>query len=284
MKSLMTLLVALPGFCFAQNFHFAARFGLMNYQGDLNAKAITLSQSRLMGSLGARYDLNQHLSARTYFTYGNLQADDAKGTASMQQRNLSFKTHLLEWEGGLQYHLFNLNNRWWTPYVFLGIGFYHFNSYTSDATGNKYYLAPLSTEGQGFMTGKKAYKLTQFCVPMGFGAQYALNEDMRIGLEFGYRKLLTDYIDDVSAVYVDASTLSTERGAIAAELAYRGDEVGAGPYPSAGDARGNDKNKDGYYYFAVTYSVRYFFDKYKQIVGLPSAQKDKKVGCPATRY
>jgi len=68
------------------------------------------------------------------------------------------------------------------------------------------------------------------------------------------------------------------------DLAYRGDEVGAGPYPAAGIQRGSPKGKDGYYYIALTYTVRYFFDKYKQIAGLPAYKRDKKAGCPATRY
>jgi len=34
----------------------------------------------------------------------------------------------------------------------------------------------------------------------------------------------------------------------------------------------------------LTYTVRYFFDKYKQIAGLPAYKRDKKAGCPATRY
>ena len=36
--------------------------------------------------------------------------------------------------------------------------------------------------------------------------------------------------------------------------------------------------KDGYYYIALTYTVRYFFDKYNQIAGLASFKKDKRVG------
>ncbi|MGZ8553132.1 MAG: hypothetical protein ACXWV8_06980, partial [Chitinophagaceae bacterium] len=179
---------------------------------------------------------------------------------------------------------FSLNYHWWTPYVFAGIGVYHFKPYTTDTTGNKYFLKPLSTEGQGFMTGVKEYKLTQFSIPFGLGAEYSLNEDMRLGIEMGYKKLFTDHLDDVSGNYVDESKLLTARGAKAVELAYRGGEVGAGPYPPAGAERGNTKQKDGYYYVAVTYTVRYFFDKYKQIAGLPGGNRSKKVGCPATRY
>ena len=236
-----------------------------------------------MGSIGARYDLSEHFTARTYFTLASLQADDKKGTATMQQRNLNFKTKLFDWELTAQYNFFDLNSRWWTPYVFAGVGIYHFNPYSKDAQDNKYFLKPLSTEGQGFVQGVKEYKLTQFSLPLGVGVNYALNEDMRLGLEFGYRKITTDYLDDVSNNYVDESALLNARGQTAVDLAWRGDEIKPAPYPVAGTPRGNKEKKDGYYYVAVTYTVRYFFDKYKQIVGMPSGKKEKRVGCPATR-
>ncbi len=284
MRKLLFVLLILPVISQAQDFYFSARLGAANYQGDLKAKSISFSNVKFLGSIGARYDLGEQVSARTYFTFTSLAADDKKGTPSMQTRNLNFKSNIIDWELTGQYSFFSLNERWWTPYVFGGIGLFHFKPFTKDANGAKTALKPLSTEGQGIIPGKKEYKLTQFTIPFGLGAEYSLNEDMRVGLELGYRKTFTDYIDDVSTDYVDQAALLAARGPQAVELAYRGDEVGAGPYPAAGITRGSPKNKDGYYYIAVTYTVRYFFDKYKQIAGLPASRKSKKVGCPSTRY
>ena len=167
--------------------------------------------------------------------------------------------------------------------VFAGAWIYHFNPFTKDAVGSKTFLKPLGTEGQGFQPGVKEYKLWQLHIPFGLGAEYSLNEDMRLGIEMGYRKTFTDHLDDVSGNYVEEGKLLTARGQTAVDLAYRGDEVGSGPYPASNILRGNSKNKDGYYYIALTYTVRYFFDKYKQIAGLPGGGRSKKVGCPATR-
>lgn len=280
----MLLLILAPAVAMSQNFHFSARLGAAGYQGDLKAKTVSLSQSSFMGALGVRYDLSEHLSLRTFFTFTSLRADDKKGTASMQNRNLNFKTKIIDWEGGVQYSFFDLNNVWWTPYVFAGIGVYHFNPYTHDLDGNKTFLRPLSTEGQGFITGKSNYALTQFSIPLGIGAERMLNEDMRVGLEMGYRKLFTDHLDDVSTSYVDEALLLNARGETAVDLAYRGDEHHNGTYPLAGTERGNPKYKDGYFYVGLTFTLRFYFDKYKQIAGLPSSGKQKKVGCPATRY
>ena len=107
----------------------------------------------------------------------------------------------------------------------------------------KTFLKPLSTEGQGFQPGVKEYKLWQLNIPFGLGAEYSLNEDMRVGIEMGYRKLFTDHLDDVSGNYVDESRLLTARGQTAVDLAYRGDEVGAGPYPAAGADTWKSKTK-----------------------------------------
>ena len=276
--------VCLPCIIHAQNFHFSARLGVASYTGDLKPKAVSLSQASLLASLGVRYDLSEHLSARGYATITSLKADDKKGNATMQQRNLNFKSKVWDLEATAQWNFFSLNEKWWTPYVFAGVGVFHFNPYTKDSTGEKTFLKPLSTEGQGFMAGVKDYKLMGLTIPFGFGAEYTLNEDMRLGLEFGYRKTFTDYIDDVSTVYVDQTSLLNARGQTAVDLAWRGDEKGAAPYPAAGTIRGNDKFNDGYYYVAVTYTVRLVFNQYKEIAGLAGGKKQKKSGCPATRY
>lgn len=282
MKKLLFALFLVPAVSQAQNFHFSGRFGLAGYQGDLKDGQY-LSQDHIMGSIGALYDLSEHIAARTYFSLTKLQGDDKKGSSAMQLRNLNFQSKLFEWELSAQYSFFSLNDKWWTPYVFAGAGLYHFNPYTSDAGGNKVYLAPLSTEGQGFINGKSNYKLTQFNIPLGIGATYSLGEDVRLGLELGYRKLFTDYLDDVSTNYVDQAALLAARGPQAVDLAWRGDEVNGAPYPAGGLTRGGADHKDGYYYAALTLTVRYWFDKYKQIAGIPSGGKSKKVGCPASR-
>jgi len=54
---------------------------------------------------------------------------------------------------------------------------------------------------------------------------------------------------------------------------------------AAGTLRGNSNNKnDSWYYFGLTVTVRSFIDEYKRIAGLPSYHRDKKVGCPVSRY
>ncbi len=280
MKKTVLLLAFFPILLNAQNFHLSFRAGFANYQGDLKQNAFSLKQAKFVGSLGARYDLSEHFLLRSHLSLGSLRADDAKNkNASLKSRNFSFQTSLFEWELGAQYNIFSLNDKWWTPYVFAGGALFHFKPSAIDNAGNRVFLKPLSTEGQGVIPGKKNYKLTQFAIPFGIGAEYALNEDLRVGLEFGYRKTFTDYIDDVSTTYADQNILLAARGPQAVAMAYRG----PGTYPAAGSLRGNEKNKDAYYFLQLTFTWRPFVDWYERTSGIASFKKSKKVGCPGSR-
>lgn len=228
--------------------------GATNYQGDLQDKAYTFDQAHAAGGIGINYDLNDRLSIRTALIAGKLSADDKFGRNRI--RNLNFSSNLTEAQLGLQYHIFPLGEHALTPYVFAGLAMFRFNPYTFDSTGSKYYLRQLSTEGQGFIEGKDYYKLTALSIPFGGGLKLSLSENINVGLELGFRKLFTDYLDDVSTVYVDQSELKANRGSKAVELAYRGNELKNGaPYPVAGTLRGSDK-KDWYYFTALTLSFR----------------------------
>jgi hypothetical protein len=159
--------------------------------------------------------------------------------------------------------------------VFAGVAVYHFNPYTTDTAGRKYFLQPLSTEGQGFYQDRKPYKLTQFAIPFGGGFKAALGENLRVGVEFGIRKLFTDYLDDVSTTYVDPNLLLTNRGPKSVELAYREMELKTGVPYQTGENRGNPKFKDWYYFTAVTTSIRLGSSG-----GGGGKAKRSRIGCP----
>jgi hypothetical protein len=264
----------------SQNWHVSGRVGFSNYQGDLQDSRILLSQAKLTGSIGLRYDISEHVTARGFFTISTLMGSDRNNkSAQLRQRNLDFHSRILEFELGAQYNIFSLNNKWWTPYLFAGVGYFNFNPATQTNAGDKVFLRGLSTEGQGFANGRTPYNLWQFMIPLGFGAEYAVTEDLRIGLEFGYRATFTDYLDDVSKGYIDENVLRANRGQQAVDLAYRG----TGTYPVADTRRGNPDNKDAYYFVQLTVTLRPFVDWYARTSGMASFKKNKKVGCPASR-
>src|SRR4030095_8015554 len=173
-------------------------------------------------------------------------------------RNLSFQSPVSEFSLVGEFNTFDLDNKKWTPYVFAGIAVFRYNPYTFDRSGNKTYLQPLSTEGQGLpgYSPSSPYGLTQFALPFGAGIKYNLSDKFRLGMEVGLRRTFTDYLDDVSGNYADQNDLLTYRGSLAADLAYRGDEVPGGDltYTSKADIRGSAKYKD-YYYFSGLHLV-----------------------------
>ena len=239
----------------AQKFHVNLFAGASNYQGDLQDKRFTFSQSHFAGGAGLSYDLTDKFSIRSGITLGKVSGDDKQGRNI--NRNLNFSSSLTEFNIGLEYYITRLEDHALTPYVFGGIALYHFNPYTHDTSGQKYFLKPLSTEGEGFLAGVKNYNLTQFAIPFGGGVKLSLSENINVGLEMGLRKLFTDYLDDVSTTYVDQTDLLINRGPKAVELAYRGNELKSGaPYPPAGKIRGGANKKDWYYFTGLTISFR----------------------------
>ncbi|MDQ3278945.1 MAG: hypothetical protein M3Q06_11505, partial [Bacteroidota bacterium] len=172
----------------------------------------------------------------------------------------------------------------WSPYAFAGVGLYHFNPYVKDS-GQKVFLKPLSTEGQGLQQypTRKPYALTQVSVPFGGGVKYNISDNVRIGLEIGMRRLFTDYLDDVSKTYVDANDLLAAKGPVAVKYAYRGNEVpGEIPgYPDVGfpakDAqRGNPKANDWLYFTGLHLTFRLGGGYGKTA----ASGKKSKYGCP----
>jgi len=260
MKKLLILSgIIFPIFSFAQPLHINLFGGFSNYQGDLQDKPFTISQANAAFGFGAEYSINGHVSVRAGLNFAKVSGDDKKNTqADLVARNLSFKTNITEGSLEVVYNLFDLDRNRITPYVFGGVAIYHFDPYTYDTLGNKFFLKGLSTEGQGLAAypERKPYSLTQFALPFGAGVKFRLTQNVVVGYEIGFRKLFTDYLDDLSTTYVDEATLLAERGPKAVELAFRGAEIKTGAtYPTDGTIRGGEKFKDWYYFSGITLSI-----------------------------
>ncbi|HEX2532979.1 MAG TPA: hypothetical protein VHK69_04550, partial [Chitinophagaceae bacterium] len=169
-----------------------------------------------------------------------------------------------------------------SPYVFFGLALFRNNPYTYDSTGLQVFLQPLGTEGQGLPgSGTQLYSRTQLALPFGGGLRFAFNDNVRLGLEVGLRKLFTDYLDDISTNYADAGELLAVRGPRAVSVAYRGDEVpGGNPvYPEKGAQRGNAEYKDWYYFTGLHLSFRL-----NGKGGSPFGGGRQRLDCPRVPY
>ena len=234
--------------------------GKMNYQGDLNPSSFKFSNSKLTAGVSIRQTINRWISLRGGFTMGSIEAADRLNRDYLKPRNLSFYTSINEASISMEASLLDLSTKRFTPYVFGSILAYHFNPWALDKDGKKVYLQPLGTEGQGLPDYPKQnpYRLTQFAVGFGGGARYAINDNMNIGVEFTQRKTFTDYLDDVSSIYVDQNTLLQARGPKAVEMAYRGAELPGGrSYPNHGEQRGTPSEMDWYYFFGINFEIKF---------------------------
>ncbi len=267
---LLAIIISLTSF--SQNLHLNLSAGALNYSGDLQLKKYTFNQAHPAFAIGLSYELSEKFMIRSQFMTGKISGDD-KLNPLTAIRNLNFTTSVTELQVAAEYYLRDLSEYSLSPYFFAGLAAYHFNPYTKDTSGTKYFLQPLGTEGQGFYNNRQPYKLTQFAVPFGGGMKLALSENIRAGIEFGIRKLFTDHLDDVSTTYVDPAQLAANNGPKAVELAYRTNELkNSIPYPT-GDNRGSAKFKDWYYFTGATLSIR-LGNKYAD-------RGHSRLGCPA---
>ncbi|MBX3253791.1 MAG: hypothetical protein KF862_06585 [Chitinophagaceae bacterium] len=259
--------------------------GFSNYQGELQEKVYTFSQSKPAFSLGGSIAITNKFSVRGLASLGSLQAADKySNSADKRARNLDFSSKLYDASVTFVYEIFDLSEKKYTPYVFAGVSLFHFSPYTYDSSGTKRWLYGFRTEGQGLpqYPDRPRYKLDQFSIPLGGGIRFAVNRNISLGWEFRFNKTFTDYIDDVSTTYADRDILLAEKGMKSVELAYRGGEVNhAGTYPLAGAQRGNPKTKDWYYFSGITVSYRLFQRPESYSSG---GRGSKNLGCPRNVY
>jgi opacity protein-like surface antigen len=258
MKSIFLSLLFIPGLMFAQRWHVNVTGGLSNYSGDLQGKAYTFEQSFFAFGAGVQYDITRNFSAISNISYMKVGASDQYNNPDLVFRNLSFQSNIIEWNLLGEYTFMDITRNKFSPFIFAGIAVFHFDPYSYDTLGQKVYLHPLSTEGEGLAAypGQKPYNLIGFAIPVGGGIKFRVSENVVLAYEIGFRKTFTDYLDDVSTDYVDQTILQNAKGPLAVEMAYRGNELkGGAPYPPAGTMRGSPKYKDLYYYTGIRVSI-----------------------------
>ena len=253
--------------------------GLVNYQGDLQPSSFTFDHSRFAFGLNLRKPLNRWLSFRAGFNIAKIEAADRHNRDYLVKRNLSFYTSIKELNAGFEINLLDMSTKRFSPYLYGGVSVFQFNPWTYDETGNKVFLQPLGTEGQGLAEypDRKKYKRVQPALAFGGGARIALNDDINVGVEFNQRKTFTDYLDDVSTTYADQNLLLAANGQKAVDLAWRGDEVpGGSSYPHAGEQRGTPTEMDWYYFIGIPFEI-----KLQRVLSFKASSSPNYTRCPS---
>ena len=283
MKKLLigTLLVLSIGFraraqeqAIVQEGEFGISAGAAQYFGDLNPNP-RFNTPNIAASAFFRKNFGSYVALRVAGSYAFLAYSDKYNSYNefMYRRNLSFNTNIWElavqgdfnffkYIPGSEYHRF-------TPYITFGVGVFNYDPYTY-YQGQKVYLRPLGTEGQGSAAypDRKPYGSMAVCFPFGVGVKYSLNTKINIGLEVLYRFTTTDYIDDVSKTYAPNAQpqfLPNGQPTLWYALQDRSYETGE-PIGEQGRQRGYSNQKDSYLTAQFTVSFNLF--SYK----CPSAQ------------
>lgn len=255
---LVTLIICLPLSLLAQNSivqegEFGFGVGAAHYFGDLNTRA-KLNRPKLAAGIFFRKNFGNYIAMRISGNFAQLGYSDVYNTHNeyMRRRNLSFNTKI--WELGLQGD-FNFYRFMpgdpdfrFTPYVTFGISAFNYDPYAY-LNGQKYFLRPLGTEGQGWDTtyrDRKPYSSMAVAFPFGVGVKYSINERLNIGFEVVHRFTNTDYLDDVSKTYVDPAAFKPNPDgspSVTYLLSDRSYETGS-RIGIKGRQRGNSQNKD----------------------------------------
>lgn len=240
-------------------FSLIAGSGLTAYFGELNDDN-RIRQEFSNFSLGVEARLLSRLGARAEFIYYSLEGDDlyAADSSFNRQRNLSFFSRNFETNLQAIFYLRkyrgDYHKRWaLDPYMGLGVGVTTYNP-TAELDSVKYKLRDLKTEGQSY--GQFALVL-----PLTFGVKLRFNEFVNFNMELGYRYAFTDYLDDVSTVFIEND------GSLAGRLSNRKDEVRSRDneffivnqehYDAqiAGAPRGNPDRRDSYLFVSFRLEV-----------------------------
>ena len=256
---------------------FGPYLGGSNYMGEFTDGYMPLwNKTKFAGGLICRYNYGPYLTFKGTAIYGKIEGSDKNfaSDAYRGRRNLSFKSDIVEFsvqgEWNIRGYEQTKASYGWSPYLFAGVSVFRFNpkaqfnyqSYMMDASlqaqdGDWIELHPLGTEGQETtkFNDKRRYSLTQLSVPVGLGAKWQLDDYWAFGFEFGVRKTFTDYLDDVSSIYVDNIIVGGASGPMAVALKDRSMEVGQTPFEN-GDVRGNAATKDWYVIGGLTLTYR----------------------------
>lgn len=241
--------------------------------GKKFVKDLNLGKTSVAGGVFVSATYKNAVAFRIEGTFGTVQANDnvLSGVTDIAKerfnRNLSFKSSITEISGVFELHPMFIFIDWanrdntpprYSPYLLAGVGYYSFNP-QAELNGEWIDLQPLSTEGQGFKEypDRKVYKLKQANIPLGIGLKYELSQFLNLRAEFVYRKLFTDYLDDVSTRYIDPTLFyeyfSPDKAALAATMADR--QIQSRTNPAGGSKRGSDKEKDAYFSFNLKVSL-----------------------------
>jgi len=264
------------------NWEFGVGLGVSNYLGDIGGREkearpfladMKLAKTRWVETAYVKYRFDPLFGVRMAFNHMRIEgADNLSINPGRQYRNLSFRNDIFDMEATVHWFIYNSakplgiysrSNVYMTAYLFAGLGGFH-HSPKANYQGSWVALQPLQTEAV-------EYKKWGYCLPFGAGFYLTINKrkrSHRIGFELNWRYSNTDYLDDISTVYVNPALLPSSTSIA---LSNRNPELESQPEGFEGNygwhgtdangeavnkaPRGNKDNKDSFISVNVTYAI-----------------------------
>ena len=119
--------------------------GVTGYSGDLAKSSFVFTTMGPNIGVNIKYRFpNDYILLRAGIMYGTIKADDKNNSdVTVSERNLNFKSAITEGNLILEVNILDPYEYIGLPYLFAGVGLFHFNPYTTDNSGQKTYLQPL---------------------------------------------------------------------------------------------------------------------------------------------
>lgn len=233
--------------------------GLDRIGTDYSFADLETSQFSLSAQAGYRYRFHKNWAYKGGLAWVRVKgSDQLTQEAYRNYRNLHFRTDIFELYNGVEWGFsrdrvgkrysfkglkgFKNSSSYW--YVGAGVGVFWFNP-KAQYGGGWVALQPLGTEGQVAADTLKKYSRISVSIPLTAGCRFLLGKKITLGLEIGFRKIFTDYIDDVSTDYYDNDLIRQAGGDKAAQLADPSSGVFS-EWTIHGEQRGDPTTLDAY--------------------------------------
>jgi hypothetical protein len=204
------------------------------YIGDINpAKHFLLTKAAY--GIFYRYNLDTRLALQASYNRGKLVADDGI-SKFIPERALRFESVINDFSLRFEFNFLDFfigsKRSFFSPFIFGGASLFTFNPKRDGVE-----LKPIHTEG-------KKYSGISVAMPFGIGFKFSVSDKLGIGIEWGMRKTITDYIDDVSTIYNFEDS----------EDRYYTDPTGQ---YEQNMQRGNSQNNDWYNFTGISISYKF---------------------------
>lgn len=236
----------------AQKWDIGLSLGAANYWGDLAPKIVQKETHPALAFFG-RYNFNSTFSWKAQFMRTTVSGNDQNFDFN-KMRNLSFSSPITEFSSTFEFNFVKMSNyvedSKFTGFVYTGLSGFFFNP-QAVMDNTTYNLKDYKTEGVSYSTFSLA-------IPMGFGLKYMVGKNKTLSADVCFRRTFTDYLDDVSGKYPDATTWAQMKFSPAADLSDRSREVSlSNQYQNQpGMQRGDPTYKDWFMTLMLTFSYR----------------------------